>query len=248
MRRLEPQDYQWVRHIRYLRDRMCLTQQQFGERLEVSGQTVYRWEAGRTVPSLKVRNSIIQMLTTEGRQGQGPFDFHLLLKSAVVEISSDSRTASIIQHRTLVANVEVGQYLWEFYSEGPLKVLEATPGSIAGEYHRGLKTYTIHDLGRKLTPGESVDVALKMEAEDTFPSDTEWHGLEVSEPIDLLSMRVRFSPRRRPTAFTADILDAGRSIDATASVVEAEVNDWYELGWDAKDPALFSSYTLRWKW
>ena len=245
---LEPQQYQWVRHVRYLRDRMGLTQQQFGDRLGVTGQTVYRWEAGISSPSPRIRQLIVRMLDTHRGGGKGAFDFHLLLKSAIVEIPADRRIARIRQHRTLVANVSTRQYLWEFYSDGDLEVLDATPGAIVGEYHKGAKTYTTQDVGRTLTPGETVDVALQMEARDSFPADTEWHGLEVSEPMHSLRMQIRFSIERAPIDYSADIVDGVKSLDATASISQRQEGDWVELDWGVEHPALFSTYTLRWRW
>lgn len=248
MDRLEPSDYQWVRHIRYLREKMGLSQRELGDLFGVSGQTVYRWECGKTLPSLKFRSSILQMLAAESRRLEGPFDFRVLRKAAVVEIPADGRIAHVTQERTLVANQKVRQYLWEYYSDGRIAILECTPGSIAGEHHRGLRTYTVQDLARDLKPGDEVEVTLKMEARDTFTSDTEWHSLEVSEPIDNLSMRVRFSSLRRPSSYTADIVDGLKTSGETDRIVQRELGEWYELSWDAKDPPLFASYTLRWKW
>jgi DNA-binding XRE family transcriptional regulator len=47
--------------IRQLREKMILSQTEFAESLGVSNVTVYRWETGKSFPTIKLKRKLIQM-------------------------------------------------------------------------------------------------------------------------------------------------------------------------------------------
>lgn len=50
--------------LKQIREKLFLTQQELGDRLDVSFSSINRWETGKNQPSLKCRKRIVEMANT----------------------------------------------------------------------------------------------------------------------------------------------------------------------------------------
>jgi hypothetical protein len=216
--------------------------------IEVTSQTISRWETGVSTPRLAAGKRILELWKASFTTSQEEEDFDLEDYAAVVRLEDNGRRANIRMVRTIVANVPMSEYLWQLFSEGKVGNVSVSPGRVIYTFRHAGNMYQIHDLGRRLEKGESLRTSIEWETLDSFQSNHEWVAFRVDARTKHFKIRICF-PRARPprsSSITGQL--RGLPITVESPIVTEAKRRGCDLLWEVKDPELGALYTITWGW
>jgi len=194
--------------------------------------------------SIKYAGKLLRGYSQEGM-------YKVLDYESTLEILDDKGKKAHFSKRKKVRYLQDNIVVYQDCAWGDGKILlnyQCNPGKAVDRYRSGYKTIILLSLHEVKNRGDVDDFHIKWDIKDGFVKLEESWETHISQKTEKFCLNAIFPKNRRPLRIKVEESNSRKTHQLNKGNYSSLPDGRIKVTWEKKNPRLFESYIVKWKW
>ena len=194
--------------------------------------------------SMKYAGKLLRGYSQEGM-------YKVLDYESTLEILDDKGKKAHFSKRKKVKYLQDNIVVYQDWAWGDGKILlnyQCNPGKAVDRYRFGYKTIILLSLHEIKNRGDVDDFHIKWDIKDGFIKPEESWETHISQKTEKFCLNAIFPKNRRPLRIKVEESNSRKTHQLNKDNFSTLPDGRIKVTWKMKNPRLFESYIIKWKW